>query len=208
MTGQRQLCSSTALQEPEAGSPSTEAFLWGLSWAISSSSLWPSPHGGVGLVPKWPGRTCPSPWPPLPCGMRHGPGVAQKSPQVSCSSVSPPSKHPPECSCGAEFWGTFTRIRHSWGRGCHPKEKGFSVFPSPQETVNLHLNKLLQVPPAALALCSSHSRSNEVEGNAWVPFSETRTGSLGRKPHPHLHPHPDLCTSLMTKSLLVWPARP
>lgn len=148
MIGQRQLCSSMALQEPSAGSPSTGGFLWGLSWAISPLSLWPSPVRRGWHNPKvawqdtsitvaistWWGRpgpkvAWPSPWPPSPCGMRHGPGVAQKISQVSGPSVPPPPKHPPGCSCGAEFWGTFTRTRHSWGRRCHPKEKGFSCIP-------------------------------------------------------------------------------
>lgn len=146
MTGQRQLRSSMTLQEPSAGSPSTEAFPWGLSWGISLS-LWPSPVWRGWHNPKvarqdmsisvaistwwgWPGPK--AAWQDTSITVATSvlrdeawPWGGPEEPTDLLSLCTIPSKAPGH-SCGAEFWGTFTRTRRSWGRGCHPKEKGFS----------------------------------------------------------------------------------
>lgn len=132
------------------------------------------------------------------------------------------------------FWGTSTSswTRCCWGRGHHPVEKGCSSCPHPcplshllpsspppQLTANLHLSRLLQVPPAPLLLCLSHSRERcwgvgvitpgsppSQPDACWGGWLAIWGGGPSSRPHPH--PHGDLYSSLVTKSSPARAARP
>ena len=194
MTVQRQLCPGMALQKPWRAR-GWVSFHRGLPmgtvpvcWGISAPSPWPSPawRGWHGPKVAWQGRSVTMatstprdeawPWggPAEPTGLLSPPRHPLRSTHLGAAVVLGFGAPPTASGQGAPGEGDAVPwkglllvfpIHALCPVSSHPPP------PLPQVIANLHLSRLLQVPPAALLLCLSHSREQCWRGgnNAWPP---------------------------------------